>query len=159
MWVCSDVPLYLKNYSIKLIYIHIAHPQYELNEGIKRMCFACRFNVIFSRNQRKCSQNGKDGNLIFVLPLAAHRVARLNFLNNARNIKSIARTLSLYLYKFMKQMIHHLVGHEILNKTVYFACHFSIHFSRKWWKCSQNLNSEKRNFQNANSWGKWYIML
>ena len=49
------------------------------------MCFICRFNVYFSRNQRKCSQNGEDENL-----------------------------------KFMRQMIYHLVGHEILNITVHF---------------------------------------
>ena len=55
----SDVPLYLTNYSIKLIYAHLR----ELNEGIKMMCFICRFSVYFSRNQRKCSQNGEDENL------------------------------------------------------------------------------------------------
>ena len=55
----SDVPLYLTSYSIKLIY---AYHQYELNEGIKMICFICRFSVYFSRNHRKCSQNGKDGN-------------------------------------------------------------------------------------------------
>ena len=38
-----------------------AHHQNELNEEIKMMCFICRFNVYFSRNQRKCSQNGEDG--------------------------------------------------------------------------------------------------
>ena len=38
-------------------------------------------------------------------------------------------------------MIYHIVGHEILNKTVYFVCHFNVYFSRKWRKCSQN--SEK----------------
>ena len=27
------------------------------------MCFICRLNVYFSRNQRKFSQNGEDGNL------------------------------------------------------------------------------------------------
>ena len=40
-----------------------AHHQNELNEGIKMMCFIWRFSVYFSRNQRKCSQNGEDGNL------------------------------------------------------------------------------------------------
>ena len=29
------------------------------------MCFICRFNVYFSRNQRKCSQNGEYENLKF----------------------------------------------------------------------------------------------
>ena len=29
------------------------------------MCFICRFNVYFSRNQRNCSQNGEDENLKF----------------------------------------------------------------------------------------------
>ena len=48
--------------------------------------------------------------------------------------------------------MYHLVGHEILNITVYFVCHFNVYFSRKWRKCSQN--SEKRKFQNANLRGK-----
>ena len=37
--------------------------QNELNEEIQMMCFICRFNVYFSRNEQKCSQNGEDGNL------------------------------------------------------------------------------------------------
>ena len=40
-----------------------AHHQNGLNEEIKIMCFICRFNVYFSRNQGKCSQNGEDENL------------------------------------------------------------------------------------------------
>ena len=40
-----------------------AHHQNELNEGIKVMYFICRFSVYFSLNQRKCSQNGEDGNI------------------------------------------------------------------------------------------------
>ena len=59
----SDAPLYLTIYSIKLIYIMYAHHQNELNEGIKMVCFICCFNVYFSRNQRKCSQNDEDGKL------------------------------------------------------------------------------------------------
>ena len=42
-----------------------AHHQNGLNEGIKIMCFICRFNVYFSRNRRKCSQNGEDENFKF----------------------------------------------------------------------------------------------
>ena len=42
-----------------------AHHQNGLNEEIKIMCFICRFNVYFSRNQRKCSQNGEDENFKF----------------------------------------------------------------------------------------------
>ena len=37
-----------------------AHHQNGLNEEIKIMFFICRFNVYFSRNQRKCSQNDED---------------------------------------------------------------------------------------------------
>ena len=44
------------------IYIYACH-QNELNDEIKIMRFICRFNVYFSRNQRKCSQNGVDENL------------------------------------------------------------------------------------------------
>ena len=32
---------------IKLIYMQYAHHQNELNEGIKMMCFICRFTVYF----------------------------------------------------------------------------------------------------------------
>ena len=49
-------------------------------------------------------------------------------------------------------MIYHLVGHEIMNKTVYFVSLFNVYFSRKWRKYSQN--SEKRKFQNANLLGE-----
>ena len=56
----SDFPLYLNNYFIKRMY---AHHQNDLDEGIKIMCFICCFNLHFSRNWRKCSQNGKDENL------------------------------------------------------------------------------------------------
>ena len=90
-----------------------AHHQNGLNEEIKIMCFICRFNVYFSRNQRKCSQNGEDKNL-----------------------------------KFMRQLIYHLVRHEILNITVHFVFHLNVHFSRKWRKCSQNL--EKWIFKKTN---------
>ena len=37
--------------------MYYAHHQNELNEGIKMMCFICRFNVYLSCKQRKCSQN------------------------------------------------------------------------------------------------------
>ena len=42
-----------------------AHHQNGLNEEIKIKYFICRFNAYFSRNQRKCSQNGEDENLKF----------------------------------------------------------------------------------------------
>ena len=43
-------------------YIYANH-QNDLNKGIKMMCFIFRFSIYFLRNQRKCSQNGEDGNL------------------------------------------------------------------------------------------------
>ena len=79
-----------------------AHHQNGLNEEIRIMCFICRFNVYFSRNQRKCSQNGEDENLKFEI----------------YDISSC-------------KMIYHLVGHEILNITVHFVFHFNVYFSRK----------------------------
>ena len=45
-------------------------------------------------------------------------------------------------------MIYHLVGREILNMTTHFVSHFKVYFSRKWRKCSQNL--EKWIFKNTN---------
>ena len=66
LWLCG----FIRNFGCSLIsqelldktYMY-AHHQNELNEGIKMMCFICRFKVYFSRNQRKCLQNGEDGNL------------------------------------------------------------------------------------------------
>ena len=53
------------------------------------------------------------------------------------NVRKMAKTKIRNL-KFMKQMIYHLVGHEILNITVYFVFNFNVYFS-KWRKYSQNL--------------------
>ena len=76
-WVCPFVTLWLcpfvrffRIFGCSLIshelldktYIHVHHEN-ELNEGIKMMCFICRFSVYFWRNQRKCSQNCEDENL------------------------------------------------------------------------------------------------
>ena len=47
------------------------------------------------------------------------------------NVREMAKTKTLN-FKFMRQMIYHLVGHEILNITVYFIFHFNVYFSRKW---------------------------
>ena len=38
------------------------------------------------------------------------------------NVRKMAKTKTLN-FKFMRQMIYHLVGHEILNITVYFTFH------------------------------------
>ena len=59
--------------------------------------------------------------------------------------------------EFMRQMVYHLVGHEILYITVHFIFHFNVCFSRKWRKCSQNL--EKWKFKNTNLRVKRYIIL
>ena len=55
------------------------------------------------------------------------------------NVCKMAKTKTLN-FKFMRQMIYHLVGHEILNITVNFVSHFNVYFSRKWRKCSKNGN-------------------
>ena len=39
------------------------------------------------------------------------------------NVRKMAKTKTLN-FKFMRQMIYHLVGYEILNITVYFIFHF-----------------------------------
>ena len=72
------------------------------------------------------------------------------------NVHKMAKTKTLN-FKFMRQMIYHLVGHKILNITVYFIFHFNVYFSRKWRKCSQNL--EKWKFKNTNLRVKRYIIL
>ena len=72
------------------------------------------------------------------------------------NVRKMAKTKIRNL-KFMRQMIYHLVGLEILNITVNFVFHFNVYFSHKWRKCSQNLGKWK--FKNANLRGKRYIIL
>ena len=62
------------------------------------------------------------------------------------NVRKMAKTKTLN-FKLMRQMIYHLVGHEILNIKLYFIFHFNACFSRKWRKCSQNLG--KRKFKNT----------
>ena len=72
-----------------------------------------------------------------------------------RNVCKMAKTITLN-FKFMRQMIYQLVGHEILNITVYFIFHFNVYFSRKCRKYSQNL--EKWKFKNTNLRIKRYII-
>ena len=72
------------------------------------------------------------------------------------NVRKMAKTKTVN-FKFMRQMIYHLVGHEILNITVYFIFHFNAYFSRKWRKRSQNL--EKWKLKNTNLRVKRYIIL
>ena len=74
----------------------------------------------------------------------------------SKNVRKMAKTKTLN-FKFMRQMIYHHVGHEILNITVYLIFHFNVYFSRKWQKCSQNLG--KRKFKNTNLRVKRYIIL
>ena len=71
-------------------------------------------------------------------------------------VHKMAKTKTLN-FKFMRQMIYHLVGHKILNITVYIIFHFNVYFSRKWRKCSQNL--EKWKFKNKKLRVKRYIIL
>ena len=72
------------------------------------------------------------------------------------NVRKMAKTKTLN-FKFIRQMIYHLVGHEILNITVYFIFHFNVYLSRKWRKCSQNFDKWK--FKNTYLRVKLYIVL
>ena len=72
------------------------------------------------------------------------------------NVRKMVKTKTVN-FKFMRQMIYHLVGHEILNITVYFSFHFNVYFLRKWRKRSQNL--EKWKLKNTNLRVKRYIIL
>ena len=120
--VSPDFHLYLTNYLIKLIYMHI------IRTGSMRRLKLCA---------------------LFVVSMYISRV-------NNENVRKTAKTKTLN-FKFMRQMIYHLVGHEILNITVYFIFHFNVYLSRKWRKCSQNL--EKWKFKNTNLRVKRYIIL
>ena len=118
----SGVRLYLSNYSIKLIYMHII---------------------------RTGSMMGLKLCALFVLSTYIFRVIN-------ENVRKMAKTKTLN-FKFIRQMIYHLVGHEILNISVFFIFHFNVYFSRKWRKCSQNL--EKWKFKNTYLRVKRYIVL
>ena len=72
------------------------------------------------------------------------------------NVRKMAKTKTVN-FKFMRQMIYHLVGHEILNITVHFIFHFNVYFSRKWRKRLQNI--EKWKLKNTNLRIKRYIIL
>ena len=120
--VFPDFHLYLNNYFIKRIYMHI------IRTGSMRRLELCA---------------------LFVVPTYISRAIN-------ENVRKMAKTKTLN-FKFMRQMIYHLVGHEILNITVYFIFHFNVYFSRKWRKFSQNL--EKWKFKNTNLRVKRYIIL
>ena len=122
MSVFPDFHLYLTNYSIKLLYVHI------IRTGLMRRLKLCALFVVSTYISRVINEN----------------------------VRKIAKTKTLN-FKFMRQMIYHLVGHEILNITVHFIFHFNVYFSRKWRKCSQNL--EKWKYKNTNLRVKRYIIL
>ena len=120
--VFPNFRLYLTNYSIKLIYMHI------IRTGSMRRLKLCALFVVSTY---------------------------ISYVIN-ENVRKMAKTKTLN-FKFMRQMIYHLVGHEIMNITVYFIFHFNAYFSRKWRKCSQNLGKWK--FRNTNLRVKRYIIL
>ena len=120
--IFPDFHLYLTNYSIKLIYMHI------IRTGSMRRLKLCALVVVSTHISRVINEN----------------------------VRKMAKTKTLN-FKFMRQMIYHLVGHEIMNITVHFIFHFNVYFSRKWRKCSQNL--EKWKFKNKNLRVKRYIIL
>ena len=55
------------------------------------------------------------------------------------NVRKKAKTKILK-YKFMRKMIYHLVGHEILQKTVYFVKRYYFRGWRYLRKCMKKLN-------------------
>ena len=120
--VFPDFHLYLTNYSIKLIHVHIIR-----TDSMRRLKLCALFVV---STYISCVIN--------------------------ENVRKMAKTKTLN-FKFMRQMIYHLAGHEILNIKPYFIFHFNVYFSRKWRKCSQNL--EKWKFKNTNLRVKRYIIL
>ena len=90
MSVFPDFHLYVTNYSIKLIYMHIIR-----TDSMMRLKLCALFVV---STYISCVIN--------------------------ENVRKMAKTKTLN-FKFMRQMIYHLVGHEILNITVYFIFHLT----------------------------------
>ena len=117
------------------------------------MCFICRFNVYFSRNQRKCWQNGEDENLksmrqmiyhlvgLEILNITVHFVFILTYISrvNGENVRKISKNGYVKI-KFTSQTIYHLVGHEILNKTLYFFKRYYSQILRYLRKCMKKFN-------------------
>ena len=126
LWI--DFCLYLTNYSIKLIYMPI------IRTGSMRRLKLCALFAYISNYSIK---------LIYISTYISRVINE--------NVRKMAKTKTVN-FKFMRQMIYHLVGHEILNITVYFIFHFNAYFSRKWRKRSKNL--EKWKLKNTNLRGK-----
>ena len=55
------------------------------------------------------------------------------------NVRKMTKTKTLN-FKFMRQMIYHLVGHEILNKTLYFVKRYYSQILRYLRKCMKKFN-------------------
>ena len=70
---------------------------------------------------RTCSMRRLKLCALFVVSTYISRVIN-------ENVRKMAKTKTLN-FKFMRQMVYHLVGHEILNITVYFIFHFNVYFS------------------------------
>ena len=51
-----------------------------------------------------------------------------------------SRKMEIQKYKFTSQTIYHLVGHEILNKTLYFVKHYYSQILRYLRKCMKKIN-------------------
>ena len=67
---------------------------------------------------RTGSMRGLKFRALFVVSTYISRVINVN-------VRKIVKTKTLN-FKFVRQMIYHLVGHEILNITVYFIFHFNV---------------------------------
>ena len=55
------------------------------------------------------------------------------------NVRKMAKTKILH-FKFIRQMIYYLVGHEILNKTLYYAKRYYSQILRYFRKCMKKIN-------------------
>ena len=56
------------------------------------------------------------------------------------NVRKMSKNGNIKKLKFMRQMIYHLVGHKILNKTLYFVKRYYFRGWRYLRKCMKKLN-------------------
>ena len=103
--VFPNFRLYLTNYLIKLVYMHI------IRTGSMRRLKLCALFVVSTYISRVINENER-------------KMVKTKTLN----------------FKFMRQMIYHLVGHEILNKTLYFVKCYNSQILRYLRKCMKKIN-------------------
>ena len=149
----SDVPLYLTNYSIKLMYMRIirtgcmrrlklyalfvvsTYISRAINENIRKMAKTEIQKSKFMREMIYHLVGHEILNKNCILFVISTYVSRVNGENVCKKRKT-----EISKCKFMRQVIYNLVGHKILNKTLYPFKRYYFQILRCLRKCMKKLN-------------------